>query len=177
VVKILRFKFRSRSHNMTQPPDAVRQLLRHGVAAASYRAAKPLRDAPASFADFRVADSCRTPAEILAHLGDVFDWALTLAQGKQAWHDSEPLPWAAEVERFYAAIKKFDDYLASAEPLHETPEKLLQGPVADAFNHIGQLAILRRISGAPIKGENYHVAEVTAGRTGPEQSAPRFEFN
>jgi hypothetical protein len=160
------------------PPttDPVRQFVRHALAAASYRAAKPLRDAPESFATFQPGGGCRTPAQILAHLGDLFDWALTLVQGQQAWRDSEPLPWPAEVDRFYAAVKKFDDYLASDQPLHASPEKLFQGPIADAINHVGQLAILRRISGAPVRGENFYVADVTAGRTGPDQSAPRYEF-
>ena len=95
---------------MSQPADPVRQFLRHTVATAAYRAAKPLRDAPDSFANFRCADTIRIPAKILAHISDLFDWALSMAQGKQAWRDSEPQPWPAEVERLFASIKKFDDY-------------------------------------------------------------------
>ena len=162
---------------MSDPADPIRQFLRHTVATAAYRAAKPLRDAPDSFANFRCADTIRIPAKILAHISDLFDWALSMAQGKQTWRDSQPQHWPAEVERFFASIEKFDDYLASSEPLHATPEKLFQGPIADALTHIGQLAILRRLSGAPIKGENYYMAEIAAGRTGPDQSAPRREFD
>ena len=109
-------------------------------------------------------------------MGDLLEWALSIAQGKQTWHDSAPLPWNAEVERFFAAIKKFDAYLASGQPLHEPVEGLFQGPVADALNHIGQIAMLRRLAGAPIKGENYFKADIAAGRVGPDQSAPRREF-
>ena len=79
--------------------------------------------------------------------------------------------------RFFAALKKFDDYLASGEPLHEGVERLFQGPVADALNHVGQIAMLRRMAGSPIRGENYFKAEITAGRVGPEQAAPRREFD
>lgn len=161
---------------MNTIPDPARQLLRHTVATVAYRGGKALRGAPEHFAGFHIGDKTRTPAQILAHMGDLFDWAFSIAEGKQAWHDSTPLPWNAEVERFFAALKKFDDYLASAEPLHSPAEGLFQGPLADALNHIGQLALLRRLAGSPVKGENYYKAEIAAGRVGPEQPAPRREF-
>ncbi len=157
-------------------PDPARQLLRHTLATVAYRGGKALRGAPEHFATFHIGDKTRTPGQILAHLGDLFDWALSIAQGKQAWHDSTPLPWNAEIERFFAAIQKFDDYVASSEPLHGSAEGLFQGPVADALNHIGQIAMLRRLAGSPILGENFFKADITAGRVGLEQSAPRREF-
>jgi hypothetical protein len=150
------------------------EMLRHTVATLAYRAGKTLRGAPPEFADFSGAS--RTPAQILAHMGDLFDWALTLANGKQAWHNSTPLPWDQEVARFFAALEKFDLRLADAAPLGESPEKLFQGPVADALNHTGQIAMLRRLGGCKMMGENYHMAEITAGRVGLEQAAPRKEF-
>ncbi len=161
---------------MTTPTDPARQLLRHAVATVAYRGGKALRGAPDSFASFPIGDETRTPAQILAHLGDLFDWAVSIAQGKQVWHDSTPLPWNSEVDRFFAAVKKVDDYLASAEPLHAPAEGLFQGPVADALNHIGQIAMLRRLAGCPIKGENYFKADIAAGRVGLDQSAPGREF-
>ena len=161
---------------MTSMPDSARQLLRHSVATVAYRGGKALRDSPAHFASFHVGDKTRTPAQILAHMGDLFDWALSIAQGQQAWRDSTPLPWNAEIERFFAAVKKFDDYLASGEPLHGSAEGLFQGPVADALNHIGQIAMLRRLAGSPILGENFYKSDIAAGRVGLEQSAPRREF-
>lgn len=156
--------------------DPARQFLRHTLATVAYRGGKALRSAPHSFATFHIGDKTRTPAQILAHMGDLFDWALSIAQGKQAWKDSTPLPWNAEVDRFFAAIQKFDDYLASSEPLHGSAEGLFQAPVADALNHVGQLAMLRRLAGSPILGENYLKADIVAGRVGSEQSAPRREF-
>lgn len=161
---------------MATSNDSVRQLLRHSVAIVAYRGGKALRDAPDHFASYHIGDKTRTPAQILAHMGDLFDWALSIAQGSQAWHDSTPLPWDVEIQRFFAALKKFDDYLTSAEPLHASPEGLLQGPVADALTHIGQIAMLRRLASSPIKGENYFKADIIAGRIGLEQSAPRREF-
>lgn len=162
---------------MPTNPDPARQLLRHTVATVAYRGGKALRGAPDSFAAFPIGDKPRTPAQILAHLGDLFDWALSMAAGEQVWHDSTPLAWKAEVDRFFAALKKFDDYLASSEPLRAPTEKLFQGPVADALTHIGQIAMLRRLAKAPIKGENYFKADIAAGRVGLEQPAPQREFD
>jgi hypothetical protein len=153
------------------------QLLRHTVATVAYRAGKALRGAPESFASFKASDSSRTPAHILAHMGDLYDWALATARGEKFWQDSQPLEWNREVDRFFATLKKFDDYLASSEPLHTSAEKLFQGPIADSLTHVGQIAMLRRIAGCQIRGENYFVAEITAGRVGVEQSAPRREFD
>jgi hypothetical protein len=100
-----------------------------------------------------------------------------MAQGNQVWRDSDPLPWTAEVARFFAAMKKFDDYLASSGPLHTPVEALFQGPVADALNHVGQLAMLRRLAGSPIRGENYAEAHIAAGRCGADQPAASREFD
>ena len=159
-------------------PDTVsaRDLLRHCLATVAYRGGKTLRGAPASFADFRVAEASRTPAQILAHLGDLFEWALSLSKGKQSWHDSKPLPWAQEVERFFKTLSDFDNYLGASEPLYASPEQLFQGPVADALTHIGQIAMLRRLDGSPIAGENYFQADIASGRVGKDQAAPKGEF-
>lgn len=149
-------------------------LLRHTVATLAYRAGKVLRDAPPEFATYTGAN--RTPAKILAHMGDLFDWSLTLADGQQRWHDSTPLAWDAEVARFFRALEAFDQRLRSGIPVEAPLEKLFQGPIADALTHTGQLAMLRRMAGCPMKGENYYKAEMVAGRAGLEQAPPRAEF-
>jgi len=159
-------------------PETVsaRDLLRHCLATIAYRAGKVLRDVPASFAKFQPPEKARTPEQILAHMGDLQDWALSMASGKPAWKDSQPLPWEQEVQRFFATLKRFDEYLAGDEALHASPEKLFQGPVADTLNHVGQLAILRRMAGLPVKAENYFQADIAAGRVGAEQSPAKREF-
>jgi hypothetical protein len=157
--------------------DPARALFRHALATLAYRGGKAIRGAPASFAAFRVAEGTRTPAEILAHIGDLFDWALSLADGQQMWHDSTPLPWAEESARFFGALERFDERLASDVPLGCMAEKLFQGPVADALTHVGQLTMLRRLAKTPIKGENYYKADISVGRVGAEQSPPRQEFD
>src|SRR5437762_1967005 len=154
-----------------------RECFRHTVATLAYRAGKAVRDAPPSFADFAAGPGTRTPSQILAHMGDLFDWALGLARGHHTWHDSTPLPWDQEVARFFAALQAFDAYLASDEPLGWSLERLFQGPIADALTHTGQLTMLRRLAGAPIKGENYAKATITAGAIGPAHAAPRVEFD
>lgn len=162
----------------SHPPaaDPGRQLLRHTVATLAYRAGKALRDAPESFAAFDTGERGRTPAQILAHMGDLLDWALSIAKGAQAWQDSTPLSWPQEVERFFKALQAFDDYLASDQPLASPPEKLFQGAIADALTHTGQINMLRRMAGCPIRGENYYRAEIVVGRVGHEQAAPKREF-
>ncbi|HKW74760.1 MAG TPA: hypothetical protein VJN64_04485 [Terriglobales bacterium] len=154
-----------------------REMLRHTLATLAYRAGKALRGAPESFAAFSTGEKGRTPAQILAHMGDLFDWAISLYKGQQTWKDSTPLPWQQEVERFLAAVTAFDDYLASTEPLGFLPEKLFQGPIADALTHTGQIAMLRRMAGCPIRGENYFKAEIAAGRLGLAQAAAMREFD
>ncbi|HZU24290.1 MAG TPA: hypothetical protein VFA04_02140 [Bryobacteraceae bacterium] len=152
-------------------------LLRHTLATLAYRAGKAVRGAPADFAGFKASPETRTPVQILAHMGDLFDWALALADGRHDWHNSEPLPWDAEVQRFFNAVAAFDRRLASAEPLGSEPERLFSGPIADALTHTGQIAMLRRMAGAPIRGENYFKADIAAGRVGTEQPPAVVEFD
>lgn len=156
--------------------DDKRVLLRHTVATVAYRGGKAVRGAPASFAKYASGDPPKTPEQILAHVGDLFDWALSIAEGAQKWNNSTPLAWDAEVARFFATVKRFDDYLASDAPLAATPERLFQGAIADALTHIGQLAMLRRLAACPMKSENYYQADIVTGRVGAEQTAPRKEF-
>jgi hypothetical protein len=147
-----------------------RELLRHTVAALAYRATRAIEGAPESFATFSGCGG-RQPVQTLAHMGDLFDWALSAVQGRERWHNSTPLEWSQEKARFFAALKAFDNYLASDAPLHAVAEALFQGPIADALTHVGQLAMQRRLAGAPTRGENFFVAVVTAGQVGEEQPA------
>ena len=155
--------------------------LRHTLATLAYRATKVLRGAPADFSGFTPTPGARSAGQILAHLGDLMDWAASIVAGKQTWHDSSVQAWDADVKRFFDALGRFDALLAGAPDaapgLREgTGEKLFQGPVADALTHVGQLALMRRVAGAPIKGENYFVADIAAGRVGPDQTPPKREF-
>ncbi len=151
--------------------------LRHTLATVAYRAAKVLRDAPENFSGFRPGPDSRNSGEILAHMGDLFDWALTQAKGAPVWHNAPLQSWAADTDRFFATLTAFDDYLATTDTLGATAEKIFQGAIADALTHVGQIAMMRRLAGAKIRGENYYKASITTGLTSASQPAPAFEFD
>ena len=153
-----------------------RELLRHALATLAYRGGKAVRGAPPAFAGFAAGDPPKTPVQILAHLGDLLDWALSMAASKPAWRDSAPLPWDEEVARFHSSLEAFDRFLASDAPLQRPAEKLFQGPIADALTHVGQIAMLRRMAGCPILGENYFKADIEVGQVGVDQPPARAPF-
>jgi hypothetical protein len=161
----------------TSSAGTSRELLRHTVATLAYRGGKALRGAPHGFAEFRAGETTRTPGQILAHVDDLLDWGLSLAKGAQKWQNSEPLPWDKGSDRFFTALGALDAYLASDAPLGCPAEKLLQAPLADSLTHIGQISMLRRMAGAPVRAENYFKAEIVAGRVSAEQAAPKMEFD
>jgi hypothetical protein len=151
--------------------------LRHAVATLAYRAAKTLRDAPPGFGSFRPGDGSRSAGEILAHICDLFDWVLSQAQGQEKWRNSKPKTWSEDTDRFFAALTAFDQYLASGSELRASADKLFQGAVADALTHTGQIAMLRRLAGARVRGENYSVAKIETGRVGADQNPGVQEFD
>jgi len=157
--------------------DEKRQMLRHTLATVAYRGRKILVGAPEGFSSFRINEGSRTPGDILAHICDLYDWANWLAKGEHIYNASQPGEWAADVDRFFAALATLDAYLASDQPLGCTPELIFQGPIADSLTHFGQLAMLRRIAGAPVRGESYARADITVGRVGLDQAPPNWEFD
>ena len=145
---------------MSEPADPKREVLRHMVATVVYRGRVAVAEAPESFATFRAHETTRTPAEILAHIGDLLEGSLHLVKGEMVYLTSEPLAWNDGVKRFLSAAKEFDSYLASAAPLACPVEKLVQGPIGDALTHVGQIVMLRRMAGTPIRSEGYFAAEI-----------------
>jgi hypothetical protein len=143
--------------------DVKRNLLRHVVATVAYRGGIAVSGAPENFAAFRVDETARTPGEILAHIGDLLEGSLYLAKGEFVYLTSTPLPWGEEVSRFFSTIKGFDDYLSSDAPLTCSVEKLIQGPIGDALTHVGQIVLLRRLAGKPVRVESYFTVEIVAG--------------
>jgi hypothetical protein len=150
--------------------------LRHTLASLAYRAARATENAPPDFAKFGGDGDPRTPVKILAHMGDLMDWGLSLVLNNQVWRNCEPLAWPDEVARFFRALEAFDRGIAASDVSVETANRLFQGPIADALTHTGQLAMLRRMAGCPIPGENYFVADIVIGRVGADQAAPRKTF-
>jgi len=157
--------------------DSARDMLRHTVATLAYRGAKAVRGAPEGFGNFRASPGSRTPSQILAHICDLMDWALSQARGKQVWTDSTPGAWDDDIRRFFAALRFLDDFLASSEPLAYDPGQIFQGAIADALTHVGQINFLRRMFGHPVRGENYFRADIATGRVESDQAPPRREFD
>jgi hypothetical protein len=164
------------THPVPPMPEG-RQLLRHTLATLAYRASKAVRGAPPSFSTFSVAEGSRTPGQILAHLGDLMDWALTQAQGQQKWTDTPPGEWNADVDRFFRSLSALDAYLASTADVHFGAQKIFQGAIADSLTHVGQINMLRRIAASPVRGENYARADISVGHVTREQPASRVEFD
>jgi hypothetical protein len=158
---------------------ATRAVLRHLAATLAYRAAKVLRDIPPSFADFSAGPSWRPPVLIVAHLADLMAWATKLAQGEYVWRAEGSNDWSTEVQRFFDGLAALDRALTSDAPLtlNRSTEMLIQGPLADALTHVGQLAMLRSAAGIPIRPESYARAEIVEGRVGPDQAPSAREFD
>lgn len=148
------------------PPDVKRELLRHLVATVAYRGRIAVSDAPEGFDSFLIKEETRTPGELLAHLGDLLEGSLHLLKGELVYLTSSPLPWGEGVSRFFSAAKRLDAYLASDAPLACTVEQLIQGPVGDALTHVGQIVLLRRVAGSPVRAEGYFNAEIVPGTFG-----------
>lgn len=148
--------------------DVKREVLRHVVATVAYRGGIAVADAPGDFAAFRVNETTRTPGEILAHVGDLLRGSLHLVKGELVYLASTPLEWEDEVARFFSAVKDFDSYLASDAPLACPVEKLIQGPIGDALTHVGQIVMLRRVAGKPVRVESYFTAEIVPGEVNEE---------
>lgn len=160
--------------------DAARTVLRHMVATLTYRAAKVLRDTPSDFARMTFGSSTRQPVLIVAHLADLMSWAVRMANGEASWKAEGSDDWNVEVARFFDRLGALDCALASSDslrgPIDNPVEKLIQGPLADALTHVGQLAMLRGMAGLPVRPESYARAEIVIGRVGMEQTPPRAEF-
>ena len=119
-----------------------------------------MRSAPAQFSEFRAAPGSRTAGEVLAHIGDLLDWALIMAKDKHLWREAPVQDWDADLERFAKGVAALDAYVASEAPLQAPLDKLFQGPIADALTHVGQIAMMRRLAGAPVPGENFFRADI-----------------
>jgi hypothetical protein len=150
-----------------------RKLLNHFLAALAYRTQKALREAPADFGSFRVVEGVRTPAELVRHMASVLGYARTFFVGGRYWPEALA-SFDEEIERFHALLGLLAQHLRNGDALLEgmTEERLLQGPFSDAMTHAGQLALLRRLAGAPVPPENFILAEIKEERLGPDQLRP-----
>jgi hypothetical protein len=166
---------------MSAIPDddpSTRLFLRHALATLVYRAGKTVRGTPEAFGQYRITPESPSSVEILAHMGDLMEWVLRMTQGEPSWTTATPLPWEQEISRFFRAVNELDDYLV-AGAIRWEPGRLFQGGIADALTHTGQLAMMRRLAGFKMKGENYSRADIVVGRVGLDQTPadPKVEFD
>ena len=159
--------------------NETRQFLRHATATIAYRGAKAIRGAPPEFAHFKAGPTTRTPLEILSHIGDLLEVSAARLRGPAQWKEAPLETWEKQVARFHAALASIDAALASDAPIDVALDRWYQGPFADSLTHVGQLTMLRRLSGAPMKGEAYFYADIAPGRVGPDQppADPKYEFD
>lgn len=150
-----------------------RALLAHFLAALAYRTQKALRDAPADFGSFRVGGGVRTPAELVRHMTSVLGYARTCFIGGH-YRPDVLSTFDEEIARFHDMLGTLAQHLRHGDELLNgmTEERLLQGPFSDAMTHAGQLALLRRLAGAPVPPENFIVAEIRPDRLGRDQADP-----
>ena len=144
------------------PSESAVDLFRHALATLTYRGGKAMREAPERFSEFALGG--RSAGQILAHIGDLLDWALAMAKDKHVWQQSAPQAWDKDVERFFTALAALDGFILSGAPLQAPLDRLFQGPIADALTHVGQIAMMRRLAGAPLAGENFFRADIATGR-------------
>ena len=149
-----------------------RAIMAHFLAAVAYRTQKALQGAPESFANFRAREGVRTPHELIQHMTSVLGYARTFFVGGN-WRPERLPTFDAEIHRFHEILESLRDHLLSDEPLREVSfEQLLQGPLADAMTHAGQLALLRRLHGHPVPPENFVYADISSTNVGPNQPPP-----
>ena len=153
------------------------QALRRVVATLAYRSAKVLRDLPEGFGTASFGPNTRRPVQIVAHLADLMAWGVTIARGDYKWVAGGSEDWQAEVQRFFDELAALDRQLVAGLPPDGSIEQLIQGPLADAFTHVGQLSMLRGMTGAPVRPESYARAEILPGRVGREQAPSKKEFD
>ncbi|HUR96717.1 MAG TPA: hypothetical protein VMZ26_01490 [Pyrinomonadaceae bacterium] len=152
--------------------DDKRHMLRHFLAALAYRTQKAVRGAPDSFADFEAGNDVRTPKELVRHITSVLGYARTFFIGGE--YRPEPLPtFRDEIQRFHAMLADLGEHLTDGTPLRAlTEEQLLQGQFSDAMTHVGQLAMLRRLHGDPVRSENFIHAAISPENLSIDQPDP-----
>ena len=160
----------------SQIKEGKNELVRHLLATLVYRTTKIIHDAPENFPYTSIGEGVRTPEKVLGHINSLIQLS------NRFWSPHKPVSmeklrkqsdkkgWDREKALFYQLAAQFDDTLSSfTSPRLYNPEKILQGPFMDAFTHVGQLALLRRMTGSPIKSESYWMADVKVGQIGPNQ--------
>jgi hypothetical protein len=118
------------------------------VDAIVFRTQGALRWAPAGFGEFHAGPNAPTPHDIIYRMTNMIGF--TRWMYVRGPYVVQPFPdFAAEVARFYDTVETFKKAIDTAEPHEVSSEKILQGPLAEVMVLIGQVELLRRLSGSP----------------------------
>lgn len=139
------------------------RLLRHFLATLAYRMEHVMQGAPEDFARFDAGNGVRSPGRILEHVNDVLGFTLNQFR-PDSYSGEHTSGMDAERALFHDLLRRIGEMLQQEEEQlsEETLERILQGPLADAMTHVGQLAMLRRLAGSPVPPENYFRAGIAA---------------
>ncbi len=134
-------------------------LTHHLLESANYRFQKVVEEADASFSSFSLGHDTRSALEIINHLVNVLANADAILRetDRVEWHTYN---WEQGKQQFKFVIQGLQDFLDQNEVEEGMMELMIHGPLSDVFGHIGQLAMMRRVSGKPMNRVNYMKAPV-----------------
>lgn len=137
------------------------ELTRHFLATIAYRFQTAVRQAHPGFGEFLAGPGTRTPNEIVRHMTQVLMFARRELTDSEGPTFSPGGSFDKEVDRFYLTLKDLDRDVANSDANDaRLMKRLLQGPLSDVMTHIGQLAMLSRLSGAPVPAEDFSKAKI-----------------
>jgi hypothetical protein len=111
------------------------------------------------FGEFIIGKGCRTPIEIINHMYyTIKATRIFVTEGKFHKNESKKLNLGSEIGRFNLELDTLDKILAQKELDTNISKKLLQGPFSDILTHIGQISMLSRLFGNPIRREDFSSA-------------------
>ncbi|MEX2582291.1 MAG: hypothetical protein WD766_03410 [Gemmatimonadota bacterium] len=147
-----------------------KHLLRHLLAALAYRTQHALNDAPPDFGGFAAGGDVRTPHEVLHHMNGLLHLTIVGLRSEPRTRLEPADSFDAEIERLHELLATLSALFAAEDTLESAVVlRLLQGPLADALTHTGQLALLRRLAGFPVTGENFYRAAIDTENVGRDQ--------
>jgi len=142
------------------------EYLRHTLSTIDYRFQKSVKIADVDFGDFNIGKGSRTPNEIINHMYKIlYATRIYILEERLQKEIPEKLNLKLEIDRFNVELKNLDKVLSNKELEMNYSKRLLQGPLSDILTHIGQISMLSRLKGNPIKFEDFSSAPITTGIT------------
>jgi len=140
------------------------ELLRHTISTIKYRFEKSVIDSTEIFGEFNLGKGSRNPIEIINHIYHVlYSTRIFLEEERFYTERPEKLTLTEEIERFNHELITTDKALDMIELSVTYSKKLLQGPLSDILTHIGQISMMQRLNGRPIKAEDFFAASIETG--------------